>query len=453
MKYPRLLLAAGSSGSGKTLITCGLLQALVNRGLTVASFKCGPDYIDPMFHTKVIGTKSRNLDTFFTDDDTTRYLFGKQARESDISMIEGVMGYYDGLGGIDTKASTYELANVLGAPVIFIVNGVGMSLSIVAYIKGFLEYKVDSRIKGILLNQVSAMMYPKLKQLIETELGIPVFGYIEKVPELVIESRHLGLLMPTEIEQLSDKLNRLAGYMEQTVDIDRLLSLANMASDFEIQAPRFHKVTGNPVIGIARDEAFCFLYEDNIELLQTLGATVVEFSPLHDHALPANLDGLILPGGYPELFAKQLSTNESMKDSIQAFILNQNPCLAECGGFLYLHTEMEDSKGICYPMLDIISGKAYKTKRLNRFGYVTLTSDQQQVLLESGSDWIKAHEFHYYESTSPGDTFYARKPTGNRGWNCIHGEGNLIAGFPHLYYYSNPEVIYRFLETCQRKVL
>lgn len=448
MQYPRLLIAAGSSGSGKTLITCGLLQALVNRGIRVTSFKCGPDYIDPMFHTKVIGTRARNLDTFFTDNDLTRYLFHKQAKESDVSIIEGVMGYYDGLGGIETKASTYELATVLDAPVILVVNGAGMSLSIVAYIKGFLEYKKDSCIKGVLLNQVSAMIYPKLKKVIEKELGISVFGYIEKLPELVIESRHLGLLMPFEIAQLSDKLNQLAMHLEATIDIDRLLSLAQAAPAIKVKERVFHKVSGKPVIGIARDEAFCFLYEDNIELLQELGAEVLEFSPLHDSVLPLGLDGLILPGGYPELYTKALSANDTMKNSIREFILGGKPCLAECGGFLYLHTEMEAANGTVYPMLNIIAGKAYRTDKLSRFGYITLTVDKPQILLESASDSIRGHEFHYYESTAPGDTFYAQKPTGSRGWKCIHGQTNLLAGFPHFYYYSNPQAVQRFLKEC-----
>ncbi len=213
-KYPRFLLAAGASGSGKTLITCGILQALKNRGLTAASFKCGPDYIDPMFHEKVLKTKARNLDTFFTGEEMTRYLFAKNAAGADISVMEGVMGYYDGLGGISDTASAYDLARVTGTPAVLIVNTRGMSLSALAYIKGFLEYRRDSRICGVILNQMSAGLYPEISSRIEAELGVRVYGYVPKVTDCLIESRHLGLVLPDEVERLEEKLQKLARVLE-----------------------------------------------------------------------------------------------------------------------------------------------------------------------------------------------------------------------------------------------
>ena len=196
MKAARILLAAGASGSGKTLITCGLLQALVNRGLKTASFKCGPDYIDPMFHSRVIGAKSRNLDTFFTDSETTKYLFCENAADCDISVMEGVMGFYDGVAGTTTKASAYDLASVTDTPVILIVNSRGMSVSLAAYVKGFMEYRKDSHIQGVIFNQMSPMLYPRMKELLEKELNIKVLGYVPKMDDCVIESRHLGLVLP-----------------------------------------------------------------------------------------------------------------------------------------------------------------------------------------------------------------------------------------------------------------
>ena len=227
MKIPRILLAAGASGSGKTLITCGILEALVQRGLKTASFKCGPDYIDPMFHSRVIGTKSRNLDTFFTEPAITRYLLIRNSQDCDVAVMEGVMGYYDGVGGTTTRASAYDLASTTETPVILIVNSKGMSVSLAAYIKGFLEYKENSGIKGVIFNQMSPMLYPRMKDLVENELHIQVLGYVPKVEDCVIESRHLGLVLPDEIPELKSRLRKLAEVLENSLDIDGILKLAS----------------------------------------------------------------------------------------------------------------------------------------------------------------------------------------------------------------------------------
>ena len=231
MKIPRILLAAGASGSGKTLITCGLLQAMKNRGIQTASFKCGPDYIDPMFHSKVIGAKSRNLDTFFAGGDTVRWLLQENMRGMELAVMEGVMGYYDGVGGITTQASAYDLARETKTPVILIVNSRGMSVSLAAYLKGFLEYRADSQIQGVIFNQMSPMLYPRMKKLVEEELGIRAYGYVPKVEECRIESRHLGLVMPEEVQDLQKKLQKLAQVLEETLDLDGILKLAGQAQD------------------------------------------------------------------------------------------------------------------------------------------------------------------------------------------------------------------------------
>ena len=219
MKIPRLMITAAASGSGKTLCTCGLLQALKNRSLEVVSFKCGPDYIDPMFHTKVIGTKSRNLDTFFTDEDTTRFLLEKNAADADVAVIEGVMGYYDGLAGISVSASAWDLADTTNTPAVLLVNCRGMSVSIVPFIKGFLEYKKNSHIKGVILNRITGMLYPRVKEMIEKQLPVKVYGYLPELKDCLLESRHLGLVLPEEIEDLQMQLDLLAETMEKTVDM------------------------------------------------------------------------------------------------------------------------------------------------------------------------------------------------------------------------------------------
>lgn len=450
MKIPRILLAAGSSGSGKTLITCGLLEALVERGLKTASFKCGPDYIDPMFHSRVIGTKSRNLDTFFTGSEVTKYLLTRNARDCEIAVMEGVMGFYDGVAGTTTTASAYDLAKVTDTPVILIVNSRGMSVSLAGYVKGFLEYKKDSHIKGVIFNQMSPMLYPRMKKLLEEELGVAVLGYVPKVEDCVIESRHLGLVLPDEIPELKDRLHKLAGVLEETLDIDRILELAGEAPDLLDAKPE--SVTdfrlSEPVrIGVAEDEAFCFFYADNFRLLGEMGAEIVPFSPMEDKQLPDDLDGLLLYGGYPELNGKKLEQNTTMKDMIREKLKAGMPCMAECGGFMYLHKEMEGMDGNFYQMAGVIPGKAYRTPKLSRFGYVTLTQKKPALGMEDFGE-IPAHEFHYFDSENCGGDFHAAKPESKRGWDCIHGTDTMLAGFPHLYYYGNPEVPKAFLKKC-----
>jgi cobyrinic acid a,c-diamide synthase len=450
MKIPRILLAAGASGSGKTLITCGLLQVLVNRQMKVASFKCGPDYIDPMFHTRVIGTKSRNLDTFFTGEECTRYLLEKNAAGCDIAVMEGVMGYYDGVGGITSKASAYDLADVTDTPVILIVNSKGMSVSLAAYIKGFMEYKKVSHIQGVIFNQMSSMLYPRMKKLVEEELGIKALGYVPKVEDCVIESRHLGLVLPEEIPELHERLMTLSEVLEKSLDIEGILKLAESAPQLKnVKSPveKLDEETKPLRIGVADDEAFCFFYQDNLELLKELGAELVSFSPLHDSHLPSNLDGLLLCGGYPELHGKRLEENKVMRQEIADALLGKMPCMAECGGFMYLHEQMEDMDGNFYQMAGVIHGKAYRTPKLTRFGYITL-EQKAEVFGEKNLGSIPAHEFHYFDSENCGEAFHAAKPMSTRGWDCIHGSDRMLAGFPHFYYYANPRIPQAFLEKC-----
>ena len=449
-EIPRILFSAGSSGSGKTLITCGILQVLVNRGIKTASFKCGPDYIDPMFHSQVIGTKSRNLDTFFTGEEVTRYLLAKNSADCEIAVMEGVMGFYDGVAGTTTLASAYDLARVTKTPVILIVNSRGMSVSLAAYIKGFLEYKKDSNIKGVIFNQMSPMLYPRMKTLVEEELGIHVFGYVPKVEDCVIESRHLGLVMPEEIPQLKERLQKLSQVLEKTLEIDEILKLAKSASVLSGSFSSEWKAKEKLRIGLAKDEAFCFFYEDNLALLKEMGAELIPFSPIHDKHLPENLDGLLLYGGYPELNGQKLEANITMRGEIRQALTDGMPCLAECGGFMYLHEQMEGMDGRFYQMAGAISGKVFRTPGLTRFGYITLNQNREaNVLGMRDFDRIPSHEFHYFDSDNCGNAFYAKKPLSTRGWECIHGTDRLLVGFPHLYYYGNPQVPEAFLSKCE----
>ena len=470
MKIPRIMLAAPASGSGKTLITCGLLQAFKNRGVHPVSFKCGPDYIDPLFHTQVLGIPSRNLDSYFTGRELTKALFCKNAAQADLAVMEGVMGFYDGVAGITTQASSWELADITDTPVILVVNMRGMSRSVVALIRGFLQMEKKSHICGVILNQTSEVMCEDLRPLIEENCKIPVLGYVPKVAECVIESRHLGLVTPTEMTDLQERIEKLAEILEKTLDLDKILTVAAGASmlqeqkmedfypELQVATEENCKESGkeqnqsqgeHPVrIGVARDEAFCFYYEDNLDLLRAMGAQIVPFSPLHDAKLPENLHGLLIGGGYPELYAKQLSENETMKESFRRQIEAGMPYLAECGGFMYLHETMEDMKRERWQMVGVLPGHAFYTGKLGRFGYVELTAQKEQILGEAG-ETIRAHEFHYFDSSENGDAFRAQKPRRKRGWDCMQASETHAAGFPHLYYYSNPAFAANFVKACR----
>ncbi len=439
MSLPRFLIAAPASGSGKTLITCGILQALVNRGMKVASFKCGPDYIDPMFHSRVIGTKSKNLDAFFVDENILRYLFARTAQENDISVIEGVMGFYDGNSVLSMEASSHDVSRKLDAPVILLINSKGASISNLATLKGFLNF-TENNIKGVIFNQMSQKVFDMIKPEVE-KLGIKAIGYVPKVSHLILESRHLGLVLPNEIEELKDKLNQLAEVLEESLDIDLLLEMASSAPDLQYTVPEVKKIDTPVKIGFAQDDVFCFTYEDNIEILRRCGAEIVYFSPLNDEKLP-EVDAIVLSGGYPELHADKLCSNESMKNDIREKVAAGMPCLAECGGFMYLHERLEDADGNMHESCGVIKGEVKNTCKLSRFGYISVSSEDPDSILKDGP--VKGHEFHYWDSDNCGDSWKAVKTNGKE-YTCMHEEGNLIAGYPHLYFYSNPEVPYNFL--------
>lgn len=449
LKIPRIMICGTSSGSGKTWITSGLLRALKKRGIKTEAFKCGPDYIDPMFHSRVLGVPCRNLDPWFTGEHMLKFLFQRDSRSRELSVIEGVMGYYDGIGGVREQGSSYELAAMLKAPVLLVVPCRGLSGSAAAMVKGYASYRNPSMIRGIILNQVSETLYPKLKQKVEQETGTEVVGYVPLRKDLGLESRHLGLVTPDEYRNFQSKFDALAGLLEDALDIKRILQIADSSPDMEeMHLPAgMLRAEGHAVrIGIGMDEAFCFLYEDNLDFLRRTGAELCFFSPLHDKRLPDHLDGLILPGGYPELYAAGLSGNRSMLQSVRA-AAEDMPVLAECGGFLYLHEMLEDADGKQYPMAGVIKGKAFPSGRLTRFGYVELEAVEDQLLFRKG-ERIRAHEFHYWDSDNCGCSCIAAKASGSRSWECVHGDERLYAGFPHIYFYANPAAGMHFINKC-----
>ena len=449
-KGARIMIAAPQSGSGKTLITCALLQALKEKNYYLESFKCGPDYIDPMLHKTVLGISSRNLDPFFTEDSITRMLLAKGQDSRDLAVIEGVMGLYDGLGGIREEASSYALAKATNTPILLTVNARGMGRSLLALLSGFLQYDTAHLIKGVILNQTPSSFASVLSKEIEETFHIPVVASFPVRDDVRIESRHLGLVMPYELEDIQSRLKIASQVLCENANIEQILEIAKSAPKLEYDVKRDikQKLTEKTIrIGVARDEAFCFYYEDNLDLLKSLGAKLIFFSPLHDDTLPKDLDGILFGGGYPELYLKELEENESMRNSVKSAIENKMPSLAECGGFMYLHDTIFDSEKKPYKMAGVIHACCMKKERLVRFGYLTLNSKTDSFLQKG--ETIRGHEFHYYDSEDNGECAIAKKPVGTRSWECVHAGSDHWWGFAHLSYYSNPKFAEKFAEACR----
>ena len=439
----RVLIAGTGSGCGKTTVAMALLQAFKNRGIGVSAAKCGPDYIDPMFHRSVIGAPSCNLDSFFFDENTLRFLLARHGANRDITVIEGVMGYYDGLGLTSTRASAYEIASLTETPVILVVNARGASLSILAQIQGFLSFAENSRIKGVILNNCTEKVYLALKPEIEERFGIRALGCLPRMKEAEIGSRHLGLITAEEVDDLKEKLELLSSQAEKSLDLDGIIELAYRAEPLRFLPEEIGKK--EPVrIAVAMDKAFCFYYEDSLSMLADMGAELMPFSPIEDAALPSGIHGLYLGGGYPELYAAELSENHSMRESIKTAVGSGLPTIAECGGFMYL----TESIG-ALPAVGAIKGKAFDSGRLTRFGYVSLSAKTDNMLCKAG-ERIPAHEFHHWDAENCGSSFTAEKADG-RSWDCVHAGETLYAGFPHFHFYANKGFAENFYNACLKR--
>lgn len=457
MRLNRIMIAAPKSGSGKTTVTCAVLQILKDMGHQVVSYKCGPDYIDPMFHKTVLGIPSKNLDTFFTGEEQTRELFLKDRSEDEFAVLEGVMGLYDGLGGVREEGSSYHLAKVTKTPVILVVDAKGMGRSVIAMIAGFLAYDTDHLIKGVILNRMSKGYYDSVKSLIESELKLSVVGYFPENKKVHLGSRHLGLQIPEELPEIRETLSYTAAELRRTVDIGCLVKIADGADEImpcsalhDTSAASCRSADKKPVIAVARDEAFCFYYEDNLHMLEEYGAELQYFSPIHDHSLPKNCSGILLGGGYPELYAKELSNNLSMRECIRNVLVHGMPVVAECGGFMYLHSAIIDQNGASHEMVGFLPGSCHDTGKLVRFGYIEV-KDITGYFLPAGEK-IRCHEFHYYDSTDNGDGCLAVKPTTGKSYPCIAAGKTYWMGFPHLYYPSNPEFVRSFVEMTRSHI-
>ncbi len=457
---PRVMIAAAGSGSGKTLITCGLLEVLRRRGLRLRSFKCGPDYIDPMFHRRVLGVESSNLDSYFMERAAIRHTVKRYSDH--YTVTEGVMGIYDGMDVSDIKGSCYEIAQIADTPVILIADASGVGRTVISQIKGILADDSCGLIKGIILNRISEGFYDKLEPIFKAELqkagyeSVKILGGIPKTDGVSIESRHLGLKLPNEIEDIREKIACFADVLEDKCDIEGILKIMEqapvIADDDVTMSETANEMTDHPVIAIARDEAFCFYYEDNIEALIKGGARIEYFSPVHDKCLPEGTSALLLGGGYPELYLDELSANTAMLTSISDAIDAGMPAIAECGGFMYLHRKVKDKEGREFGLVGAIDGECSYTGHLVRFGYMQIEGDNSRAPKAFGVSLtgIKGHEFHYYDSTSNGEDCTAIKPTTGRTWKCMITGDNRLWGFPHLYYPSCEEFAEGFVKAAGR---
>ena len=436
----RLMIAAMSSGSGKTVLTCGILTALKHRGISAEAFKCGPDYIDPMFHSRVLGVPSRNLDLFLQGEAGLRRTLERQ--QAQFGLLEGAMGFYDGVGGTD-QASAWQVAQITDTPVLLAVRPKGASLTLAAQIRGMQSFRSDSHLAGLFLTDCKSMLYAHLRPILERETGLPVLGYLPPMEEARLESRHLGLLTAGEIADFNDRFAAVARQLEATGDLEGILALGREVAPVARQVP-FQPARVR--IAVARDKSFCFYYADNLDALREAGAELVFFSPLADQTLP-EAEGLYLGGGYPELYLEQLSGNTALLAQIRQAIQSGVPTLAECGGFLYLQQCLESDLGQQFQLVGALPGRGFSTPRLQRFGYLTLTGDQDSMLFRAGEP-VPAHEFHYWDCTDNGTNLQARKPNG-KSWRCGYVGDRLYAAFPHLHFGGEIPLAQRFVAAAE----
>lgn len=440
-EQPRLLIAGTGSGCGKTTVSSALLRAWQRQGVDLCAFKCGPDYIDPMFHREALGLPSYNLDLFFLQEQEVCELLSCHLSGGRVGVVEGVMGFYDGIGSTD-EASAAHVARASQTPVVLVVRPKGQALSLAAMISGFTQF-AENTIRGVILNGVTAGMYPFYRDIVQ-KAGVRVYGYLPPVPEAELPERHLGLVTAGELPNLHRQLDLLADAACEGLDLNGLLELAHSAPPLAPPVPkRYEKLSVR--IAVAQDAAFCFYYQDNLDLLTELGAQLIPFSPLTDAQLPEGIDGLYLGGGYPELYLEQIAQNVAMRDCMRRQIEAGLPVIAECGGFLYLGNELVKDTQTA-PMAGVLPVRTELTPRLQNFGYVTLTAQEDTMLCEKGQT-LRAHEFHYSKSDCAGDAFTAQKRNGKQ-WQCVFANAHMYAGYPHLYFRGQVSVAQRFLRTC-----
>ncbi|HEU4965795.1 MAG TPA: cobyrinate a,c-diamide synthase [Bacilli bacterium] len=464
LSRPRLVIGGTNSGVGKTTFTLGLMAALRKRGLRVQGFKVGPDYIDPTYHSAVTGRVSRNLDTWMASADVMREVFLRGSADADVSIIEGVMGLYDGQDPLSDRGSTAEVAQLLGAPTILILNISALARSAAAIVKGFMTLSAGVPIAGVICNQAGSQGHIELvRKAVEQECGVPVLGGFVQVDGIEMPERHLGLIPAVERGDLQPLFERLAEEVEAALDLERLLEIAKSAPELPAsETSLFAKgevgraSSASVRIAVARDAAFNFYYRENLELLEQLGAELVFFSPLTGEKVPEDACGLYIGGGFPEEFAKALSRQADVREDLRARIADGLPTVAECGGYMYLAESITDRHGQRYEMVGVVPGQVRMQERLVALGYREVVAaegaEHEHFLLKRG-ETARGHEFHYSTMESAGELASAAAYR-SRGYFGEMVDGyrleNLVAGYTHLYFPSQPEVPRRFVEKARQ---
>lgn len=449
MNAPRFVLAAPSSGSGKTTLATGLMSAFAER-MTVQAYKVGPDYIDPGYHTAATGRPSRNLDTWMIPTERVKELFSRSALGADLCIIEGVMGLFDGYDGRTESGSTAEVGKLISAPVVLVIDARSMARSAGAVALGFRQFDPQLNLAGVILNNVAGAAHAAWVTEAVQSVGLTVLGCVPRNQNLSVPERHLGLYMAGERTAATQKFIEAAKeVVRQNIDLSALEALARTAPGIPTAA---QTTLEKPVtrIGIARDEAFCFYYEDNFDLLREAGAELVFFSPLHDSAPPPALSGLYLGGGYPELYAAQLAENVSMRLALKSAIESGVPTYAECGGLMSLAESYFDDAGIEYPMMGVLPGSTRLTGKL-KMGYREVVALEASPLLGKGQI-ARGHEFHYSEWLRPEESnsfaYEIRPRMGGEPKPEGFAKNNLLASYVHLHFASNPTLARNFVSAC-----
>ncbi|MGW9527793.1 cobyrinate a,c-diamide synthase [Paenibacillus terrae] len=460
----RIVVAGTGSGAGKTTVTLGLMKAFADGGLRVQGFKCGPDYIDPTYHAAATGTPSRNLDSWMTSPDTVRETFIRASKGADISVIEGVMGLYDGKDPLSNTGSTAEIAMLTDSPVLLVVDVRSMARSAAAIVLGFQRLEPKLRIAGVIVNRCGSQgHYGIVKKAIEQECGIPVLGWLKRDDGLEIPERHLGLVPAVERGELEPLFQRAAELIRAGTDLAALQALANSAPPLSLPAqPLFAPdrlwsetqadAGERPVIAVARDAAFNFYYPENLDLLRQSGAELSFFSPLAGERVPEQASGLYLGGGFPEEFAADIAANKGFLEDIRNAVSQDMPVFAECGGYMVLARTLTDRSGAVHIMAGVIPSDVRMQEKRAALGYREATALQDCLLLEAG-EIIRGHEFHYSvmaydESASPYP--YAYQTKGMRGLQSEgYAKGNLLAAYTHIHLASLPKAAARWVEKCR----
>ncbi len=450
------MIAGSNSGAGKTTVSLALMRALARRGVAVQPFKVGPDFIDPGHHALAAGRPSHNLDGWMLSPQYNQDLFRRHAGSAQVAVVEGVMGLYDGLGPRSEVGSTAQMAKLLDLPVLLVVNAQAMARSLAALVQGFVGFDPGLSWAGVVANKVGSPAHAALlAEAMELVPQAPFLGGLPRRPELALAERHLGLVMAGEGGLDPDRLDRLAAWLEQGLDLDGLLE---RLPEVELPPPGETPAEAAPLVrlGVARDQAFCFCYQENLRHLRAAGAELVFFSPLNDSRLPPGLDGLYLSGGYPELFAGELAGNQGLRSEIATLARAGLPIYAECGGMMYLGRELEDGEGRRWPMAGVLPLRTRMLPRLKSLGYREVTLARDTPLGPAGTV-MRGHEFHYSEvgSCAPDDDLDAGvyQVSGRRGTapdTRGYLKGAVLASYVHLHFGSNPRLAQNFVSFCRK---